>query len=136
MNTSVYTLSRSQDPAATINTLTNTPSTGSSDLSTLSTSVVTNILVFKNQPLSWWLASLNSGAVKYTPVSNDINWSYFAPSGQKFHIPIELSNLLLPNKTKTSTRNADNSTFTILFEPKFGLERTDTTSMPTSRISK
>ena len=136
MNRSVYTLNGSEPVSATINTLTNTPSTGSADLSTLSSSVETNTLVFKNQPLSWWLESLNSGAVKYTPISNDVNWSYFTPSGQQFHIRIELSNLLIPNRTKSSTRSSDNSSFTVSFEPKFSLERTDTMSMPGSRISK
>ena len=135
MNRSVYTLNGSQSASATINTLTNTPSTGSADLSTLSSSVETNTLVFKNQPLSWWLESLNSGAVKYTPISNDVNWSYFSPSGQQFHVRIELSNLLIPNRSKSSSRSADNSSFTVTYEPKFSLERTDTMRMPGSRSS-
>lgn len=136
MSSSVYTLNGSQDVNATLNTLTNTPSTGSSNLSSLSSSVEANTPIFKNQPLSWWLASLNSGAVKYTPVSNNVNWSYFTPSGQQFHIAIEVSNLLIPNRTKASTRSANNSSLTISFEPKFSLERTDTIPMPGSRISK
>jgi hypothetical protein len=136
MNRSVYTLNGSQPASATINTLTNTPSTGSTNLSSLSSSVEANTLVFRNQPLSWWLESLNNGAVKYTPISNDVNWSYFTPSGQQFHIRIELSNLLIPNRSKSSTRSSDNSSFTVTFEPKFSLERTDTMGMPGSRISK
>jgi hypothetical protein len=136
MNTSVYRLNGSQDATATLNTLTNTPSTGSTNLSSLSTSVEANTLIFRNQPLSWWLESLNSGAIKYTPVSNDVNWSYFSPSGQQFHIRIELSNLLIPNRSKSSSRNADKSSFTVTFEPKFSLERTDTMTMPGYRSNK
>ena len=135
MNTSVYTLT--EEDTATLNTLTNTPSTGSSDLSELSDSLDANTLIFKNQPLSWWLASLNSGAVKYTPISNYVNWSYFVPSGQQYHISIEVSDLLLPNKTAGITRNPANFSFTITFEPKFGLGRTDEMDMmPRPRNSK
>jgi len=136
MSRSVFKLTTDQDVTATLNTLTNTPSRGSADLSSLSTSVEDNTLVFKNQPLSWWLESLNSGAVKYTPISNDVNWSYFSPSGQQFHIRIELSNLLIPNRSKSSSRSTDNSSFTVTFEPKLGLERTDIMSMPGSRSSQ
>jgi len=136
MSTSVFRIASGQDVTATLNTLTNTPSTGSANLSSLSTSVEANTLVFRNQPLSWWLESLNSGAIKYTPVSNHVNWSYFSPSGQQFHIRIELSNLLIPNRSKSSSRSADKSSLNIVFEPKFGLERTDTMTMPGSRSSQ
>lgn len=136
MNQSTYTLAVDQSASATLNTLTDTPSTGSSDISTLSSSSEDNQLVFKNQPLSWWLETLNSGAVKYTPISNDVNWSYFAPSGQQFHISMEISDLLLPNRTAKYTRNEQDFSSTITFEPKFGLERTDTMSRPGTRISQ
>jgi len=135
--TSAFTLTG--DATKTLNTLTNTAVTGSSDLATLST---TNYLVagdqtpnpvnqevFMNQPLSWWLASLNSGKVKYTPVSNYVNWSYVDTNKNVIHISITISNLLIPNKTSGVTRNAGSMNSTVSFEPKFGLSRVDTHSM-------
>lgn len=135
--TSAFTLTG--DDTKTLNTLTNTAVTGSSDLATLSTTnyVVngdetpnpTNQLVFMNQPLSWWLASLNSGAVKYTPVSNYVNWAYVDVNKNPIHISITISNLLIPNKTSGVTRSEGSMNSEVSFEPKFGLSRVDTHSM-------
>jgi hypothetical protein len=135
--TSVFSLTG--DATQTLNTLTNTTVSGSSDLSTLSTTNYPvsnsrepnseNQLVFKNQPLSWWLASLNSGSVKYTPYSNEVNWSYVNSSNNDIHISIEISDLLIPNKTESVSRNSDSVTSLITFEPKFGLGRVDTHTM-------
>jgi hypothetical protein len=135
--TSVFSLTG--DATQTLNTLTNTAVSGSSDLSTLSTTNYPvsnnkepnsqNQLVFKNQPLSWWLASLNSGSVKYTPYSNEVNWAYVNSSNNDIHISIEISNLLIPNKTASVLRNSDSVTSVITFEPKFGLGRVDTHTM-------
>ena len=135
--TSVFALTG--DATQTLNTLTNTYASGSSDLATLST---TNYLVagdempnpvnqevFMNQPLSWWLASLNSGVVKYTPVSNYVNWAYVDANKHVYHISITISNLLIPNKTSEVTRNSSSMNSVVTFEPKFGLSRVDTNSM-------
>lgn len=135
--TSAYTLTG--DATKTLFQLTGVAASGSNNLASLST--VNNLvagetapnpanqLVFKNQPLSWWLASLNSGAVKYTPVSNDVNWSFVNSSNNNIHISIEISNLLIPNKTASVERNPGSMTSKITFEPKFGLSRVDTQTM-------
>ena len=135
--TSVFALTG--DATQTLNTLTNTTGSGSSDLATLST---TNYLVagdempnpvnqevFMKQPLSWWLASLNSGVVKYTPVSNYVNWAYVDAKKNVYHISITISNLLIPNKTAGVTRNSNSMNSVVTFEPKLGLSRVDTHSM-------
>lgn len=134
---SKYTLTG--DDTKTLFTLTGVTSSGSSDLSTLSTNNypssgdsnpnAANQLVFKNQPLSWWLASLNSGDVKYTPVSNYVNWAYYDSNKNAYHISIEVSNLLVPNKTASVKRNPDTKDTEVTFEAKFGLSRVDTMSM-------
>ena len=64
--------------------------------------------VFKSLPMSWWVSNLNSGNVQYYPFSNDVNWAYF-PSLEDmdkcFHISVEISNALIPNRTDTVSRN-------------------------------
>lgn len=127
------------DASKTLNMLTNTPAVGSADLATLSTVNYevagkttpnnANQLVFRNQPLSWWVQSLNSGAVKYTPVSNEVNWAYIDANKNVIHISIEISNLLIPNKTLSVERNPGSMSSTITFEPKFGIGRVDTQTM-------
>jgi len=127
------------DDTKTLFSLTNVSPSGSSDLSTLSTNNypttgdsnanADNQLVFKNQPLSWWLTSLNSGAVKYTPVSNNVNWAYYDSNNNVYHISIEISNLLIPNKTASVKRNESSRETEVTFQAKFGLSRVDTMSM-------
>ena len=90
---------------------------------------VDNQLVFMNQPRSWWVENLNSGAVHYLPVSNYVNWGFKDVSASVYHIDIEISNLLMPNKTASSTRNPTKNEMTIVFEPKLGMGRTDVRSM-------
>lgn len=134
---SVYTLVG--DATMTFFQLSNTDSSGSSNLSTLSTINYPvangcklnpeNQVVFKNQPLSWWLASLNSGAVKYTPVSSDVNWVYIDEKNNSIHISMEISNLLIPNKTSHLEKAPGSMSSSIIFEAKFGLSRTDTHSI-------
>jgi len=127
------------DDSKTLFSLTNVSPSGSSDLSTLSTNNypstgdsnpnADNQLVFKNQPLSWWLTSLNSGAVKYTPVSNNVNWAYYDSNNNVYHISIEISNLLIPNKTASVKRNESSRETEVTFQSKFGLSRVDTMTM-------
>lgn len=131
---SVYSLEG--DETRTVNTLTNTVSAGSSDLSSLSETNYTTVgdsipntvnqAVFKNQPLSWWVASLNSGVVKYTPVSDNVNWSYINSNTKSIHISIEISDLLIPNKTASSARPSGSTNSVVTFESKFGIKRVDT----------
>jgi hypothetical protein len=134
---SAYTLTG--DATKTLNNLTNTASTGSSSLSDLSKTNyldsstapneshpnADNQLIFMNQPLSWWLSSLNSGAVKYTPYSNNVNWAYIDSEKNSYHINITISNLLIPNKTLNVSRVPGSMESEITFEPKFGLSRVD-----------
>ena len=127
------------DDSKTLFSLMNVSPSGSSDLSTLSMNnyAITgdsnpnadNQLVFKNQTLSWWLTSLNSGAVKYTPVSNNVNWAYYDSNNNVYHISIEISNLLIPNKTASVKRNESSRETEVTFQSKFGLSRVDTMTM-------
>jgi hypothetical protein len=134
--TSSYTLTG--DSNKTINVLMAVPAEGSSDLSTLSSNnyptsnTIVNIdnqRVFMNQPLSWWLSGLNAGTIKYTPVSSNVNWSYTNASGTSFHISRSLTNVIIPNKTLSATRDPMTNKTTIVFEEKHGMKRTDVHSM-------
>lgn len=131
------------DSAATLNTLTNVsnPDTSKSltDLSTenyLSGTDesrntepnVSNQLIFMNQPMSWWLENLQSSGIYYFPYSNYVNWAYKDASGNVYHIHTNLTNLLIPNYTKQTTRDSSGN-FTIEYNEKFGLSRTDLRSM-------
>lgn len=89
-----------------------------------------NQLVFMAQPMSWWLSVLSSEKVKYAPVSNNVNWAYVNASGVLIHIGMPISNLLIPNHTQSSSRDASSNLMTIVFEPKLGMCRTDTATMP------
>jgi len=132
---SKYTLTG--DASKTLNNLTNAAVSGKSDLLALSsnnypvpgTPNADNQLIFKNQPLSWWLISLNSGSVNYTPISNFVNWSYVDSKGAQYHIGMDISNLLIPNKTLSVSRNPGSMSSVITYEPKFGLSRVDTHNM-------
>lgn len=132
------TFSLTGDGSRTLNMLTGKAAT-SGDLASLSTVNLlsagdatpnpANQLVFMNQPLSWWLESLNSGKVVYTPVSNLVNWSYVDNNKNNYYISIDISNLLIPNKTERVEKNPGSMSSTIFFEAKFGLSRVDTLLM-------
>jgi len=136
-NTSSYTLTENEN--ATLNSLISAPVEGSSDLSTLSPNNYptagnsnpnpSNQMVFMNQKMSWWLQALNAGTVKYTPISNEVNWSYVPASDSLIHISINITNTLIPNRTLSVSRDAEKKETTIVFEPKFGLHRTDVHTM-------
>lgn len=132
-NTSSYTLSG--DATATFYSITVRPAEGSSDLSTLSTNNYPsgdttpnqdNQHVFMNQNLSWWLSELNAGTVKYTPISNNVNWSFTNVSGSSFHIDRSVTNVIIPNKTLSASMDPKSKKSTAVFEAKNGLQRTDT----------
>ena len=88
-----------------------------------------NQLVFMNQPMSWWLANLNSGVVHYLPYSNHVNWGYKTASGNVVHIDMKISDLLIPNRSMNSSMDKDTKKQTTTFEEKFGMGRTDTMTM-------
>lgn len=78
------------------------------DVATLGDGFEANQNVFKSLPMSWWVSNLNSGNVQYYPFSNDVNWAYFPSLEEKdkcFHISVEISNALIPNRTDTVSRN-------------------------------
>ena len=127
------------DVDATLNSLTRVQHPAPVDVSAVDTLLVptttdsnsevpneTNQLVFMAMPMSWWLSGLSSNAVKYTPVSSNVNWSYVNASGAVFYVSRHISDLLLPNRIQTVTTDVSNNTMTHVFEPKFGLSRTDT----------
>ena len=133
---SVYSLTG--DSTRTLNMLTGKPATNS-DLGSLSienllvagdpTPNPTNQAIFMNQPLSWWVESLNSGTVVYSPVSNLVNWSYINNNKKMIYISIDISNLLIPNRTERVEKNPGSMSSTIIFEAKLGLSRVDTLLM-------
>jgi hypothetical protein len=127
--------SLSGDPTTTLHRLMGAPADGSSDLASLSKNNYptagskdpnpSNQHVFMNQPLSWWLAELNSGKIKYTPVSNNVNWAYVTASGDSYHMSVAVSNIIIPNKSQSIQKNVTANTTTIVFEAKRGMGRTD-----------
>jgi hemolysin activation/secretion protein len=132
-STSVYSLTG--DATATIHSLMAAPQEGSSDILSLSTNNYPygdtvpnkdNQHVFMNQPLSWWVTGLNTGTIKYTPISNTVNWSFVNASGSSFYMDRSVTNIVIPNKTQSVTRDDTLKTTTIVFEPKYGLGRMDT----------
>ena len=75
-----------------------------------------NQLIFMNQPVSWWLENLNSGAIYYFPFTNHVNWAYKKVSAE-IHIDVEITNLIIPNEYMDSSGN------TVYYKGKYGMER-------------
>jgi hypothetical protein len=98
----------------------------SADVAVLGDDFEANQNVFKSLPISWWVSNLNNGCVQYYPFSNDVNWAYF-PSLEDmdkcFHISVEITNALIPNRTDTVSRNDADSeagvgpTMTVVMQP-------------------
>jgi hypothetical protein len=63
-----------------------------------------NQIIFKNQPVSWWIDGINGGKIVYTPVSNTVNWSYI-DGETKYHILFEISFFMIPNRSKGMDRD-------------------------------
>ena len=74
-----------------------------------------NQVIFKNQPVSWWIAGINSGSIVYTPVSNTVNWSYVAGDAQ-YHIVFEISSYMIPNRTEIVNRNPTTKMSTVVLK--------------------
>ena len=73
-----------------------------------------NQKIFMNQPMSWWLENLTSGAIHYFPFTNHVNWTY-----NETHIDKEISDLIIPNEFINSSDNI------LYYKNKFGMSRTD-----------
>lgn len=74
-----------------------------------------NQVIFKNQPVSWWINGINSGSIVYTPVSNTVNWSYVVGETQ-YHILYETSSFMIPNRTDTVDRNSTTKMTTVVLK--------------------
>ena len=74
-----------------------------------------NQIIFKNQAVSWWIEMINTGKVVYTPISNTVNWSY-VDGETKYHILFEISSFMIPNRSKTMTRDDATRVTTVVME--------------------
>lgn len=142
VSTSVYAYTG--DVNTTLNALTHTSPTTKTlaDLSTNNypSSVVNNSPpnadnqeIFMNQPMTWWVESLNTPlqSVKYAPVSNYVNWSYTGNSNV-YHIGRPISDYLIPNSMASSVIDPVTKVMTNTYGMKFGMSKVDTLtqSMP------
>ena len=115
----------------TLNALTNTAPVTTKTLADLSpANFAENQAIFKNQPMTWWVKGLNAPAsITYTPISNDVNWS-FASGSQSYGVGMPISNLLIPNGVATSVVDEVTKTRVNTFKKKFGMSRVDTLVAP------
>lgn len=74
-----------------------------------------NQVIFRNQPVSWWISGINSKSIVYTPVSNTVNWSYVS-GGTQYHILLEISLFMIPNMTDTVNRDIDTKMTTVVLK--------------------
>ena len=95
--------------SSTFNTLTRNPPGAFFKTEMLTDSEDTNQIIFKNQPIGWWENNLNSGLITYTPISNNVNWSY-----KTFKIHTDITSYIIPSHISkvTSKGNFDEITFT------------------------
>ena len=74
-----------------------------------------NQVIFKKQPVSWWIEKINSGSIVYTPVSNTVNWSY-TDGTHNYHILMEISFFMIPTRTDTVTRDQTTNKTTVVLQ--------------------
>jgi hypothetical protein len=74
-----------------------------------------NQVIFKNQPVSWWIAGINAGSIMYTPISNTVNWSYIDGTN-KYHILMEISCFIIPDRTDTVENDSDTYMTTVVLK--------------------
>lgn len=86
----------------------------------------TNQIIFKNQPVSWWIAMINAGSIKYTPVSNTVNWAYNDAESNVIHIHIDISMAMIPNKTNKVDRDTETKVTTITLQDNGVMNMTQT----------
>ena len=80
-----------------------------------------NQKILMNQPMSWWVENLNSGAIHYYPFTNLVNWAYKVGENE-IHIEREVSDLIIPNETESSSENS------VIYKEKLGMKRISTMS--------
>ena len=78
-----------------------------------------NQKILMNQPMSWWVETLNSGAIHYYPFTNLVNWAYKVGENE-IHIEREVSDLIIPNETESSSENS------VIYKEKLGMKRIST----------
>jgi hypothetical protein len=66
--------------------------------------------IFKNLSLGWWVQGLNTGTVQYRPVSNEVNWAFVNSEGKDVNIAKEITDVIIPNRTASVTRDAETKT--------------------------
>ena len=88
-----------------------------------------NQVFFKNQPVSWWIDGITAGKIRYTPISNTVNWSFF-DSGNQYHILYELSSYMIPARTKSVDRDDGEKLTTVVYEDNNIMNMTQTYTMP------
>jgi hypothetical protein len=88
-----------------------------------------NQIIFKNQPVSWWIDGLNSGSVSYTPVSNRVNWAYVDAQSNAIHMDVDITNTIIPNKTATAERNEQTHAMTMILVDNGVMNLTQTYNM-------
>ena len=86
----------------------------------------TNQIIFKNQPVSWWIDMINAERVKYTPVSNTVNWAYIDAQSNTIHLHIDISNMMIPNKTGTVNRDIEKRSTIIVLQDNGVMNMTQT----------
>jgi hypothetical protein len=88
-----------------------------------------NQVFFKNQPVSWWINGITAGKIRYTPISNTVNWSFF-DSGNQYHILYELSLYMIPARTKSVQRDDGANLTTVVYEDNGIMNMTQKYTMP------
>ena len=88
-----------------------------------------NQVIFKNQPISWWIDCINTGSIDYTPVSNTVNWSYIDSSGTKYHILYAISTYMIPNRTGTMNIDPTTRVTTVVLQDNGVFNMTKTHAM-------
>lgn len=78
-----------------------------------------NQKILMNQPMSWWVENLNSGAIHYFPFTNLVNWAYKVGENE-IHIERGVSDLIIPNETESSSDNS------VIYKEKLGMKRIST----------
>lgn len=72
--------------------------------------------IFKNLSLAWWVQGLNTGTVQYRPVSNEVNWAFVNSEGKDVNIAKEITDLIIPNRTASVTRDDETKTMRWILE--------------------
>jgi len=77
---------------------------------------VANQEIFKNLSLAWWVEGLNAGTIQYRPVSNEVNWAFVNSSGKDVNIAIEITDIIIPNRTANMIRDAETKTMRCIMQ--------------------